>query len=40
MKPVLFIDFHGTLSHDYFWRSLDSSARKKIETILAFFPEK
>jgi hypothetical protein len=34
MKQVLFIDFHGTLCNDYFWRSLDSEARKKIGHML------
>jgi FMN phosphatase YigB (HAD superfamily) len=34
MKPVLFIDFHNTLSKDYFWRSLHHSHKKKIEELL------
>ncbi len=34
MKPILFIDFHGTLSKSYFWRSLDREARENIERFL------
>ncbi len=34
MKPILFIDFHGTLSKSYFWRSLDSDTREKIGKFL------
>ena len=30
MKPVLFIDFDGTLCHDRFWRSLKPEAFEKI----------
>lgn len=34
MKPVLFIDFDGTLCHDKFWRSLDLNINKKIQEYL------
>src|ERR1044072_1737700 len=30
MKPVLFIDFHRTLCHDLFWRSLPAEIVEKI----------
>ena len=32
MKPILFIDFDGTLCHDRFWRSLDEKNYGKIQT--------
>lgn len=38
IKPVLFVDFHGTLCHDKFWRSLGTTTLKKIEQ--EFFYEK
>ncbi len=34
MKPILFIDFDGTLCHDRFWRSLDSEEHGKIQQFL------
>lgn len=34
MKPVLFIDFDGTLCHDRFWRSLHQSEYRQIQEIL------
>lgn len=34
MKPILFIDFDGTLCHDRFWRSIDASSFKKIQNFL------
>ncbi len=34
MKPILFIDFDGTLCHDRFWRSLDASSFEKIQNFL------
>ena len=33
-KPILFIDFDGTLCHDKFWRSLDSGLQAKIQARL------
>lgn len=30
MKPILFIDFDGTLCHDRFWRSLDPQLFERI----------
>lgn len=32
MKPVLFIDFDGTLCFDRFWRSAEPESREKIQT--------
>lgn len=34
MKPILFIDFDGTLCHDRFWRSLESELQTKIQSSL------
>lgn len=34
MKPILFIDFDGTLCHDRFWRSIDKSSFEKIQNFL------
>ena len=34
MKPILFIDFDGTLCHDRFWRSLDAEKYEAIQTHL------
>src|SRR3989338_11087799 len=34
MKPILFIDFDGTLCHDRFWRSIDASSFEKIQNFL------
>src|SRR3989344_5366772 len=34
MKPILFIDFDGTLCHDRFWRSIDVSSFEKIQNFL------
>jgi FMN phosphatase YigB (HAD superfamily) len=31
MKPILFIDFDGTLCHDRFWRSLEPDLLHKIQ---------
>ncbi len=34
MKPLLFIDFDGTLCHDKFWRSLDVDTKEKVQDFL------
>ncbi len=34
MKPILFIDFDGTLCHDRFWRSLELELQLKVQEIL------
>ena len=34
MKPILFIDFDGTLCHDRFWRSIDADSFEKIQNFL------
>lgn len=34
MKPILFIDFDGTLCHDRFWRSLPGEQYKKVQALL------
>lgn len=34
MKPILFIDFDGTLCHDKFWRSVDADNFGKIQKFL------
>lgn len=34
MKPILFIDFDGTLCHDRFWRSLEPELQSKVQTYL------
>jgi len=34
MKPILFIDFDGTLCHDRFWRSLPAEQYEKVQTLL------
>lgn len=34
MKPILFIDFDGTLCHDRFWRSADKAIQEKIQDFL------
>lgn len=34
MKPILFIDFDGTLCHDRFWRSIDAGSFEKIQNFL------
>ncbi len=34
MKPILFIDFDGTLCHDKFWRSLPENDRNRIQKFL------
>ncbi len=34
MKPILFIDFDGTLCHDRFWRSLPEELQSKIQAYL------
>lgn len=33
-KPILFIDFDGTLCHDRFWRSLPSEQYEKVQNFL------
>ena len=33
-KPILFIDFDGTLCHDRFWRSLPKDQYEKIQKLL------
>lgn len=33
-KPILFVDFDGTLCHDRFWRSLPFEQYKRIQTLL------
>lgn len=34
MKPILFIDFDGTLCHDRFWRSINEDSFGKIQNFL------
>ncbi|HVT75055.1 MAG TPA: HAD family hydrolase [Candidatus Paceibacterota bacterium] len=34
IKPILFIDFDGTLCHDRFWRSLGQDSLRKIQDAL------
>lgn len=34
MKPILFIDFDGTLCHDRFWRSLPKDDYSKVQELL------
>lgn len=34
MKPILFVDFDGTLCHDRFWRSLNPSEYEQIQELL------
>ena len=34
MKPILFVDFDGTLCHDRFWRSIGDDAYEKIQEFL------
>lgn len=34
MKPILFIDFDGTLCHDRFWRSLEPGLQAKVQANL------
>ncbi|MDE2096054.1 MAG: HAD family hydrolase [Patescibacteria group bacterium] len=34
MKPILFIDFDGTLCHDRFWRSLEPTLQEKVQINL------
>jgi FMN phosphatase YigB (HAD superfamily) len=31
MKPILFVDFDGTLCHDKFWRSLEPTQRDRVQ---------
>jgi len=33
-KPILFIDFDGTICHDRYWRSLPSHYNEKIQNLL------
>lgn len=34
MKPILFIDFNGTLCHDRFWRNIDADSFERIQNLL------
>ena len=34
MRPILFIDFDGTLCHDRFWRSIEASSFQQIQNFL------
>lgn len=34
MKPILFIDFDGTLCHDRFWRNIDADSFERIQNFL------
>lgn len=34
MKPILFVDFDGTLCHDRFWKSLEPLYKEKIQQYL------
>lgn len=34
MKPILFIDFDGTLCHDRFWRSLEPELQSQVQAYL------
>ena len=34
MKKILFIDFDGTICHDYYWRSLPGEQYKSIQKFL------
>jgi len=33
-KPILFVDFDGTICHDRYWRSLPHSYHGKVQTLL------
>ncbi len=33
-KPILFIDFNGTLCYDYFWRSLEEDLKGQVQQFL------
>lgn len=33
-KPILFIDFDGTLCHDRYWRSLPKDIQEKIQSLI------
>ncbi|WP_326912868.1 hypothetical protein [Rhizobium johnstonii] len=33
-RPVIFIDFDGTICHDRYWRSLPLNKQKKLQTYL------
>ncbi|WP_326492235.1 HAD family hydrolase [Rhizobium leguminosarum] len=33
-RPIIFIDFDGTICHDRYWRSLPLNKRKKLQTYL------
>ncbi len=33
-KPILFVDFDGTICHDRYWRSLPNLYNEKIQTLL------
>jgi hypothetical protein len=34
MKPILFIDFDGTLCYDRFWKSVDANTFQQIQNFL------
>ena len=34
MKPILFVDFDGTLCHDRFWRGLPTEQYEKVQELL------
>jgi FMN phosphatase YigB (HAD superfamily) len=34
MKPALFIDYHGTLCDDLFWKNLDPDSMKQVQTYM------
>lgn len=34
LKPILFVDFDGTLCHDRFWRSLPAEQYEKVQSFL------
>lgn len=34
MKPILFIDFDGTLCHDRFWRNIEAGSFEQIQNFL------
>lgn len=33
-KPVLFVDFHGTICHDLYWRSLPADRQHRLQAFL------
>ena len=34
MKPILFIDFDGTIAHDKYWRSLPDKEFQEVQKLL------